>query len=249
MQETITPEILNGVGKKMRFGYLNGRIPANTVIAAYRKNKREADAYTGFCFTEREMAYEMRHTHNPVLKEKIETMIKQRHTKDEKSKEQNRVSLDKLEDYMAHACGVGLRKVLKKLRKLSKTTRNAEMRLTLMLLETEFANLSAKSYRNYRRGWCYRRKSRLLYRLPQLLEACGWRYGISGAAGKNANYLVFVYLPNGEQLTWHCNEYDMYEYYPSIDDQWDGQVCMTMEKILNYIAHNYYELPHQDIAA
>ncbi|MBQ4080744.1 MAG: hypothetical protein II596_08690, partial [Thermoguttaceae bacterium] len=52
-----------------------------------------------------------------------------------------------------------------------------------------------------------RRKSSLLYRLPELLEAAGWRYGINGSTGKNANYVVFVYLPNGEQLTWHCNEF------------------------------------------
>lgn len=249
MEQKITPEVLNGVGKRMRMDYLNGRVSASVVMAAYVKNKKEADAYTGFGYTRREVVYVMKHTHNPQLKEKIAAMLAEQDNKTEKSKVQNRTNLGKLEQHLENACGVGLRKVLQRLRKLSKTTRDLETRLVLMLLETEFANLSAKSYRNWRRGWCYRRKSSLLYRLPELLEAAGWRYGINGSTGKNANYLVFVYLPNGEQLTWHCNEFDMYEFYPSIDDKWDGQVCMTMEKIVNYIAHKYYEPSHYGNAA
>ena len=44
-----------------------------------------------------------------------------------------------------------------------------------------------------------------------------------------------------QQLSWHCNKYQMMYYYPEIDCEWDGQVCMTMEKILNYI-HNRYNI-------
>ena len=36
------------------------------------------------------------------------------------------------------------------------------------------------------------------------------------------------------------NDYDIYEYYPQIDAEWDGQVCMTMEKILNFIKKRDY---------
>jgi hypothetical protein len=72
------------------------------------------------------------------------------------------------------------------------------------------------------------------------LENLGWKYGINDEAGKNACYLVYVYLPNDVQLTWHCNEYDIYECYPIIDAEWDGQVCMTMDKILSYIGNKYF---------
>jgi hypothetical protein len=80
----------------------------------------------------------------------------------------------------------------------------------------------------------------LIYQMAEYLEYLGWKYGINDEAGKNANYLVYVYLPNGVQLTWHCNEYMVYECYPYINEEWDGQVCMTMEKILNYISSKYF---------
>ena len=38
--------ILNGVGKKMRLGYLNGQVSESAVMAMYRKNKKEADSAT-----------------------------------------------------------------------------------------------------------------------------------------------------------------------------------------------------------
>lgn len=88
----------------------------------------------------------------------------------------------------------------------------------------------------------YERKSILLYQMAEYLECLGWKYGINDEAGKNACYLVYVYLPNGTQLTWHCNDYDIYECYPFIDAEWDGQVCMTMEKILSYIDHKYFNI-------
>lgn len=85
----------------------------------------------------------------------------------------------------------------------------------------------------------YERKAILLYQMADYLEELGWKYGINDATGKNASYLVYVYLPNNVQLTWHCNEYDIYEYYPFIDTQWDGQVCKTMDKILKYICTRF----------
>ena len=86
----------------------------------------------------------------------------------------------------------------------------------------------------------YERKSILLKRAQSLIEQCGWRYGYNGANGKNANYIIYVYLPNGIQLSWHTNDYYIYKYYPLIDAEWDGQACMTMEKVLAYIDSKYF---------
>lgn len=157
-----------------------------------------------------------------------------------KSDIQNDLSIKKLEMFKKEALGIGLRKVLSRLRKESKITKDPELTLTLMLLETEFANLSAKENKGKKKGAIYERKSHLLYQMSSYLNKLGWRYGINDAAGKNASYLVYVYLPNGVQLTWHTNDYDIYEYYPQIDEEWDGQVCMTMEKILNFIKNRDY---------
>ena len=36
------------------------------------------------------------------------------------------------------------------------------------------------------------------------------------------------------------NNYDLYKDYPLIEAEWDGQVCMTMDKIISYINQKYY---------
>ena len=158
-----------------------------------------------------------------------------------KSSEQNKLSLSNLEHFKETACGMGLRKVIKYLHKLDKVTKDPETRLIRMLLETEYANLSAKQHNGRLKGVIYERKAILLFQMADLLEEMGWNYGINEETGKNASYLVYVYLPNGVQLTWHCNEYAIYDSYPQSDAQWDGQVCMTMEKILTYINNRYFE--------
>ena len=233
--------ILNGVGKKMRLSYLRGQISDSTIIAMYKKNKKEADSFSVYGFRTHEIERFARETHNPLLREKLLACIDKKREQNKKSSEQNQLSLSKLENFKKTACGIGLRKVLKHLDKLSKLTRDPETRLIQMLLETEYANLSAKQHYGKLKGLIYERKSILLYQMADLLEAMGWKYGINSETGKNACYLVYVYLPNGVQLTWHCNEYTIYECYPPIDAEWDGQVCMTMEKLLTYISNRFFD--------
>ena len=40
--------ILNGVGKKMRTGYLNGSVSKDKILSMYNKNKKEADNFSFF---------------------------------------------------------------------------------------------------------------------------------------------------------------------------------------------------------
>ena len=42
--------ILNGVGKKMRTGYLNGSVSKDKILSMYNKNKKEADNFSFFGF-------------------------------------------------------------------------------------------------------------------------------------------------------------------------------------------------------
>ena len=70
----------------------------------------------------------------------------------------------------------------------------------------------------------------------------GWKYGYNDAAGKNASYIIYVYLPNGVQISWHTNNYYIYKSYPLINAEWDGQVCMTMEKLLTYIDKEFLKI-------
>lgn len=237
--------ILYGVGKKVRNGYLHGQISESTVLSMYNRNKKEADDFSIFGYKINELIIISKETHNPLLKIRLDSVIEEKKEKSKKSILQNDISLQKLAMFKEEALGVGLRKVLSQLRREVRMNKDLEETLTLMLLETEFANLSAKENRGKKKDAIYERKSRLLYQMSYYLDQLGWKHGINDAAGKNASYLVYVYLPNGEQLTWHTNDYNIYEYYPYIDAEWDGQVCMTMEKILNFIDYRHYITSNQ----
>ena len=231
--------VLNGVGKKMRSCFLKGQVSESAVMAMYRKNKKEADSFSCFGYRQHEIDQMAKETHNPLLRKKLEESLLVMQQKRQASLNQNDLSLQKLEEFKVNGGGVGLRKVLKRMKKEAKNS--MEAKLVLLLLETEYANLSAKQHNGMIKKKIYERKAILLYQMADYLEDSGWKYGINDATGKNASYLVYVYLPNDVQLTWHCNEYDIYEYYPFIDAQWDGQVCKTLDKILEYIEMNYYQ--------
>lgn len=234
--------VLNGIGKKLRNGFLNGKVAESTVLAAYRKNKKEADSFSVFGYRPREIEKLFKETTNPLLKKKLKECIVTKRDISKKSNAQNELNLSKLANFKKNACGMGLRKVLRRMNKMAKMTKDPETKLLTLLLETEYANLSAKQHKGELKELIYERKSILLFQMPDYLESLGWKYGINDEAGKNACYLVYVYLPNNVQLTWHCNEYELYKNFPAIDAEWDGQVCMTMEKILTYVNEKYFNL-------
>ena len=237
--ETISKEILEGVGKKIRNGYLAKTVTASKVMEYYRKNLKEANAFSCFGWTVSEMVRFERDTHNPIIKKKLQLAIEVHDEKREKSSNQNKLNLEKLETFRTGALGIGLRKVISRMRHLVKHCSDINAQIVLLLLETEFANLSAKKLHHLKKI-IYERKVILLEQLADLLDKAGWKYGISYRTGKNASYIVYVYLPNGVQLSWHCNEYQILYYYPYITCEWDGQVAMTMEKILSYIGDTYH---------
>lgn len=250
IMETISNEILEGVGKKIRNGYLAKNITASKVMECYKKNLKEANAFSCFGWTVFEMIRYEKENHNPIIKKILSQAIEVHDVKRDKSSDQNKLNLEKLEMFKTNALGIGLRKVMSEMKQLVKYGADLNARIALLLLETEFANLSAKKLHNIK-DIIYERKTILLEQLSYLLDEANWKHGISSNTGKNASYVVYVYLPNGEQLSWHCNEYQMLYYYPEIDCKWDGQVAMTMEKILSYIGETYHigTLPLSELAA
>ena len=240
----MTQTILYGVSSKMRTDFLNGLIAENVLMKQYERNKREAESFSLFGFNVQDLINTNRTTRNPLLKARIQEMIQSINERRTKSNEQNKLSLEKLQNFEKTALGMGLRKVMRNMRKICASTLSDEAQLVLMLLEIEFANLSAKKpmYGKMKRATIYERKSILLHRVQPLLERCGWRYGYNDANGKNANYIIYVYLPNGVQVSWHTNDYYIYKYYPQIDAEWDSQVCSTMEKLLSFIGSAYLQV-------
>ena len=89
--------ILNGVGKKMRLGYLNGQVSESAVMAMYRKNKKEADSFSLFGYRANEIRSMMLETHNPLLKRKLQECIESKREISKKSDDQNKINLEKLE--------------------------------------------------------------------------------------------------------------------------------------------------------
>ena len=234
MADSITNEVLAGVGKKLRYGFLSGKIPAAKVMDVYRKNLKEANLFSMFGLSIFDLIRMEKDSHNPILKFRLKECIEMHKEKSRASNSQNKISLEKLENFKENALGIGLRKVISMMKSIVKNTKDQEAKIVLMLLETEFANLSAKKLHQFKKV-IYERKSLLLEELSDLLYRTEWRYGINYNTGKNASYIIYVYLPSGAQLSWHCNEYQMIYCFPEIECDWDGQVCMTMEKILDYI--------------
>ena len=240
-------DTFNFVGKSLAKSYRRGEISAKELLRSYRKNVAEAETFCTFGYKIQELQEVIRTTHNPALKAKLKDVVEEKKALRQKSNLQNHSTLDKLDMFKIDVLGmgIGLRKVMASMRKYYKKTGDRNALIVSLLLETEFANINAKRLSSVKRKMAYERKSILLARLSSLLHEEGWKSGYNEATGKNASYLVFVYLPSGIQLTWHCNEYTIPEYYDSLDDEWDGQVCMTLEKILVYIKEHYqdYLLP------
>lgn len=240
-------DTFNFVSRSLAKSYRRGEISAKELLRSYRKNVAEAETFCTFGYKIQELQEVIRTTHNPALKAKLKDVVEEKKALRQKSNLQNHSTLDKLDMFKIDVLGmgIGLRKVMASMRKYYKKTGDRNALIVSLLLETEFANINAKRLSSVKRKMAYERKSILLARLSSLLHEEGWKSGHNEATGKNASYLVFVYLPSGIQLTWHCNEYTIPEYYDYLDDEWDGQVCMTLEKILVYIKEHYqdYLLP------
>ena len=138
--------ILNGVGKKMRTGYLNGSVSKDKIMSMYYKNKKEADSFSLFGYRQKEIYHMLQETHNPLLKIKLQSCLEEKQRLSIMGKSQNEISISKLNAFKENACGIGLRKVIKLLKKKEKSNVYNEKELLLLLLETEFANISAKQY-------------------------------------------------------------------------------------------------------
>lgn len=233
----VNRSILEGVGKKIRNGYLTGNVSDEEVLDMYRRHRKEADNFDAFGWSLNELMSEEERTHNPILRAHIHAIIEEQKVKSGHSKIQNVLSLEKLGYYSESALGIGIRPVMRAVEDNARKG-DDEARILLLLMQTEFANLHAKKSR-VKSKVIYQRKDYLLKQVSDLLYDYGWKCGISTATGKNASYIVYVYLPDGCQISWHSNNYDMYSYYDDIDCAWDGQPCSTMEKLLSY-AHDRY---------
>lgn len=229
--------ILYGVGKKMRSAYNTGKVSEREILVCYNRNKAEADSFDPFGWSINDLLQESRATHNPLMRMKLEALIEDHRTKSVCSRNQNELSLKKLDYYRDSALGVGIRPLMSILDMLA-VEGDVEAKILCLLLHIEFANLNAKKRTNLSKV-IYRRKDILLQQVSDLLYDNEWRCGVSYNPGKNASHIVYVYLPDGTQLSWHSNDLETAYCYDEIDAEWDGRVCSTLEKLLSY-AHRRF---------
>lgn len=233
-------DVLYGVSKKMRITYLQGKIPASLLENAYKQNLKEAKGFSAYGLNLTDLRMMLYSCHNPILKAKIKDSIITFEKKSRKSSDQNKLSIKKLNDFLANAMGIGLRRVIRIMRNRARKSKDLTLNVISTLLEVEFANLCAKNTHDKQlKEVIYERKSILLDKVGRWLVGTEWRYGYNDNCGKNASYIIYIYLPNGVQLSWHSNDYNLYKKFPYVETEWDGKVCTTMEKLLDYVAQNY----------
>lgn len=235
----IKNQILNGIGKKMRNAYLQGKITDKEIVLCYRRNVKEVEELCTIGWSINDLVMAEQSTHNPLLRTKFQQLIEQHKQKNIHSNNQNSLNLQKLDFYLSSALGVGLRKVIKQLHNIA-LQGNEDAKILCLLLQAEFANLVAKKHGD-KKTHCYERKSRILMKLSDLLYDNNWKCGINYNTGKNSLYIIYVYLPNGEQVSWHSNDYNIVYCYDEIDCEWDGKPCSTLEKLLEY-AHTGFNI-------
>lgn len=107
---TIEQTILNGVGKKTRLSFLQGEISASKVKSIYAHNLKEAEEFCAFGLKVGDLRSQLCSCHNPILKVKIEECIKAFEMKSHVSRDQNKQSIEKLNNFLSNAIGgVGLK--------------------------------------------------------------------------------------------------------------------------------------------
>lgn len=178
--------------------------------------------------------------HNQSVIKYYKNVINEWQAKAKFSHEQNVLNLNRLKDLEMNACGIGLRKVIKVMKKLSRRYHhNLKLRITYLFMCIEYANLCAKRHVGDLRDTIYNRKEYLLEKLAPLLKKSDYKFGLSFRPGKNSASVFYCYLPNGQQISWHTT-WRMSDVFPEIQVEWDGQCASTMLKLVNYIIEQQY---------
>lgn len=219
--------------------YENGMLTDKDVNSIYSYHKKNPGSLNLFGMNLKDLRHERKCCTIPGLAKFYDNAIKSWYEKQEMSTSQNLESMDKLNFLKKNACGMGLKKVLRKMKKVCRFSKDINAKIAYLLLSTEYANLSAKDNGCKFRQKIYERKEYLLRRLSPLLQEAGYRCGLSANPGKNAVYILYCYLPNGKQISWHTS-WKMYDQYPPLDVEWDGQKCSTLTKLIDYITEEKF---------
>lgn len=215
--------------------YESGRLCNKDINVMWSYSQRHTNAFCVSGRNKSDFLMEMKTCCDPHLKKFWQNVIEDWDNKSAKSISQNEENFERLEMIEREACGVGIRRLRHILNNMVRKTHDKESHIMLTLIDLEYANLKAKLHVGEIRSRIYNRKEWLMEKLSWLLENSGWNYGITEATGKNAAYCLYVYLPNGKQVSFHTTNWQFYKYFPAITCKWDGQRASTMTKLVDYI--------------
>lgn len=171
----------------------------------------------------------------------IEDCRHQRKLKDEAIKKNNEL-IEKLSDKRNTMNGIGTRKVKLFLnKKIKEGDIIAEIYRTA--LETEDNNIKAKdSYFPYS-DKLYGKKEECIDKLIALYQTTDFKYGFNDADLRENMYVVFFKLPLGSQISFHST---VKRDIPSFDEEWDGKVNSTLDKIEKEMELKYFKHEKKD---
>jgi hypothetical protein len=136
--------------------------------------------------------------------------------------------LERKVDYMFET-----EELLKKLRRAISGSGSAELRVLRSLMNAETANIRAKLYEG-EEGRNYAMKRRYLREAIGGLPATGWKFYFQRTCSVCGNYVVYVILPGGLQVSWHGRncEKDMEGVPEEYEIKWDGVQGVTLERLV-----------------
>jgi len=142
-------------------------------------------------------------------------------------------------------CGIGTRKVKLRLNKLMKE--NPLAAALRVALEAEDNSIKAKAaIRKYGRGHdfvdsIYKNKEEQINQLLEICEDNGFNYGVRSSGDSYPPYIVYVDLPNTQQISYHT-DVDKQFRNRIYKGEWDGKQASTLPKIQKSILLNFPEI-------
>lgn len=226
------------LSKKEKKAYNRGDLAEKDAINLENIRIAEAEKYD--CSDKDKLEKGYNHI-NKLIREKCIAFKKPAHIVRMEIEAANRENIMILEYSRYDACGIGSKKLKLRLNKLKK---NGDKVASVLrkLIEAEDSNISAKKYFGKYRDRYYGNKEMYLMDSIEDMKELGWTFGYSTEVGKNAKYVMYVYLPNGSQLSWHMVNDSNKVRLPEIDVKWDGLPATTLTKLYDYVMVAYPDI-------
>lgn len=151
----------------------------------------------------------------------------------------NDLLIEDLESFRSNALGIGTNKIKRRLNKLAKDNKIAE--IIRLMIEIEDVNILAKKYYGDYQDKKYNEKQNLLYKLVEIYKNTNYIFGYHDSDVRPAVCILFFELDEDfEQVSWHSTSlYNGVEKYPN---EWDGKENSTYPKLLKYIEKKFPQI-------